>query len=71
MSKKFVKTSIGSYKARLDKLGTEIKDAVDEGMYSLAAMRCAEAEGYKWAVQELEFQLDNLEYESKFGEYEG
>lgn len=71
MSKKFIETSIGSYKARLDKLDIEIKDAVDEGMYSLAAMRCAEAEGYKWAIRELEFQLDNIEYESKFGEYDG
>ena len=71
MSKKFIETSIGSYENRLKALQAEIREAVDEGMYALAAMRCADAEGYKWAIRELETQLDNIEYESKFGEYEG
>lgn len=63
MTTKYIRDSIGSYKARMERYKKMAKDAIDDDMYDTAAGCLAQAAKCKGAIEDLEFVLECSEVE--------
>lgn len=64
MTIKFIKTSIDSYKVRLEYEEHRAINAIMEHDYQIAALAASEAAKLDGAIKELEFLLDVIETEA-------
>jgi hypothetical protein len=61
MTEKEIEAAIASHDARMRREDERAKDAIDEGMYTIAANAIAAAAAHKGAIEELLFILDEME----------
>ena len=54
---------VASYEERMRREDERAKDAIDEGLYTIAANAVAAAAAHKGAIEELLFLMDELEKE--------
>jgi hypothetical protein len=61
MTEKEIEAAIASHDARMRREDERAKEAIDEGMYTIAANAIAAAAAHKGAIEELLFILDEME----------
>ena len=61
MTEKEISAAVSSHDARMRREDERAKQAIDEGMYTVAANAVAAAAAHKGAIEELLFILDEME----------
>ena len=63
MTEKEISAAVASHDARMRREDERAKNAIDEGLYTIAANAVAAAAAHKGAIEELLFLMDELEKE--------